>query len=198
VSFRSPASDRVSKMFLLLNSVNTKTRLFEPHIMSVNYFNASHLDASAAVKLVWEEPGSDHLRKYFSDRGGFHITSLCLEESLGALKRKWLKGELSDEQYFGCCYLLLAYLRSPPRMHLDEIHLSSLDTFSKAEEIARRHKLDLSDSLQLVSVKYGKFSRLVHQSKTVLITANCALASAAKAEGLRIWNCAEEAMPPPK
>jgi predicted nucleic acid-binding protein len=166
--------------------------------MSVEYFSASHLDASAAVKLVWEEPGSDHLRKYFADRVGFYITSLCLAEALGALKRKWLKGELSDEQYFKCCYLLLAYLRSPPRIHLDEIHLSSLDTFSKAEEIARRHKLDLSDSLQLVSVKCGKFSRLVHQSKTVLITADCALASAAKAEGLRIWNCAEEAIPPPK
>src|SRR5262245_38181782 len=130
--------------------------------MSVDYFNASHLDASAAVKLVWEEPGSDHLRKYFSDRGGFHITNLCLAESLGVLKRKWLKGELSAEQYYGCCSLLLAYLRSPPRIHLGEIHLS---TFSKAEEVSRRHKLDLSDSLQLVSVKHGKFSRLVHQSK---------------------------------
>jgi hypothetical protein len=79
---------------------------------------------------------------------------------------------------------------------VDEIELSSLDTFAKAEEIARRHKLDLSDSLQLVSVKHGRSSSCVPGFKTVLITADRALASAAKAEGLRVWNCEEEAAPP--
>ncbi|MGH9882731.1 MAG: hypothetical protein ACRD6N_14945 [Pyrinomonadaceae bacterium] len=57
---------------------------------------------------------------------------------------------------------------------------------------------DLSDSLQLVSVKHGRSSSCVPGFKTVLITADRALASAAKTEGLRVWNCEERATPPPQ
>ena len=163
---------------------------------SVRYIKASHLDASAAVKLILQERGSQYIRSYFKDRSGFFITGFCLAEALGVLKRKWCRGELSQEQYFERCYVLLAYLRKPSRIRVDEIELSSLDTFAKAEEIARRHKLDLSDSLQLASVKHGRFSSCVPGFKTVLITADRALASAAKKEGLRVWNCEEEATPP--
>ena len=163
---------------------------------SVRYIKASHLDASAAVKLILQERGSEYIKNYFANRAGFYITSLCLAEAFGVFKRKRLLGELSEEQYFTTCYLLLGYLRSPPRIHVDEIELSSLDTFAEAEEIARRHKIDLSDSLQLVSVKHGRSSSCVPGFKTVLITADRALASAAKAEGLRVWNCEEEAAPP--
>ena len=163
---------------------------------SVRYIKASHLDASAAVKLILQERGSEHIKNYFANRAGFYITSLCLAEAFGVFKRKRLLGELSEEQYFTTCYLLLGYLRSPPRIHVDEIELSSLDTFAKAEEIARRHKLDLSDSLQLASVKHGRFSSCVPGFKTVLITADRALASAAKRERLCVWNCEEEATPP--
>ena len=165
-------------------------------MVSASYVKASHLDASAAVKLVSEERGSEHIRNYFGNRAGFFITSLCLAEALGVLKRKMVHAELSEEQYFAACWLLLGSLRRPSRIRVDEIELSSLDTFAKAEEIARRHKLDLSDSLQVVSVKYGKFSHGVQESKTVLITADRDLASAAKTEGLRVWNCEEEATPP--
>jgi predicted nucleic acid-binding protein len=164
--------------------------------VSFRYIKASHLDASAAVKLVLQERGSEHLSSYFAKRAGFYITSVCLAEALGVFKRKRLRDEISEKQYLATCYLLLGYLRSPPRIRMDEIELSSLDTFAKAEEIARRHKLDLSDSLQLVSVKHGRSSSCVPGFKTVLITADRALASAAKAEGLRVWNCEEEATPP--
>jgi hypothetical protein len=54
----------------------------------------------------------------------------------------------------------------------------------------------LSDSLQLVSVKHGRSSSCVPGFKTLFITADRALASAAKAEGLPVWNCEEEAAPP--
>jgi predicted nucleic acid-binding protein len=166
--------------------------------VSFRYIKASHLDASAAVKLVLQERGSEELRSYLANRAGFYSTSLCLAEAFGVFRRKRLRGELSEKQYLPTCYLLLGYLRSPPRIRVDEIELSSLDTFAKAEEIARRHKLDLSDSLQLVSVKHGRFSSCVPGFKTVLITADRALASAAKTEGLRVWNCEEEATPPPQ
>ena len=160
--------------------------------MSFRYIKASHLDASTAVKLVLQERGFEQLRSYFAT-ASFYITSICLAEALGVFKRKRLREEISEKQYLTRCHLLLGYLRSPPRIHVDEIELSSVDTFTKAEEIARRHKLDLSDSLQLVSVKHGRSSSCVPGFKTVFITADRALASAAKAEGLRVWNCEEEA-----
>jgi predicted nucleic acid-binding protein len=164
--------------------------------VSFRYIKVSHLDASAAVKLVLQERGSEQLRSCFANRASFYITSVCLAEALGVFKRKGLRDEISEKQYLTTCYLLLGYLRSPPRIHVDEIELSSLDIFAKAEEIARRHQLDLSDSLQLVSVKHGRSSSCVPGFQTVLITADHALASAAKAEGLRVWNCEEEAPPP--
>jgi uncharacterized protein len=165
-------------------------------IVSFRYIKASHLDASAAVKLVLQERGCEHLSSYFANRAGFYITSVCLAEALGVFKRKRVRDELSEKQYLATCNLLLGYLRSPPRIRVDEIELSSLDTFAKAEEIARRHKLDFSDSLQLISVKHRRSSSCVPGFKTVFITADRALASAAKAEGLRVWNCEEEAASP--
>jgi predicted nucleic acid-binding protein len=160
---------------------------------------AHYFDASAVVKLVLNEPGSQNVRSYYfgGQKSGFHITSVCLAEALGVLKRKRLRNNPSWEQYFRDCGWLLLQLRTRPRrIHIDEIDLSSPDTFAKAEEIARQYKLDWSDALQLFSVKHLKFSRLVQESKTILITADPALASAAKAEGLRVWNCEEEAAPP--
>ena len=164
--------------------------------MRFRYIKASHLDASAAVKLVLQERGSEQLRSYFASPANFYITSVCLAEALGVFKRKRLRDEISEKQYLTTCHLLLGYLRNPPRIHMDEIELSSVDIFAKAEEIARRHQLDLSDSLQLVSVKHGRSSSCVPGFKTLFITADRALASAAKAEGLRVWNCEEEAAPP--
>ncbi len=165
-------------------------------MVSVRYIKMNYLDASAAVKLVRREPGFENIRNYFAKESGFLMTSLCLAEALGVLKRKMRKGELSEKNYFDSCWGLLGYLRSPAKIRVDEIELSSLDTFAKAEEIARRYKLDLSDSLQLVSVKHGKYSSWYQESKTVLITADGGLASAARTEGLRVWNCEKEATPP--
>jgi predicted nucleic acid-binding protein len=162
--------------------------------MSIEIFVANYLDAGAAVKLVLEEPGSDHLMNYFSNRAGF-ITNLCLAEALGVLKRKMLKGQLSEKQYLDRCYYLLTYVRTN-RIRIEDIQISSLDVFAKIEEIVRRHKLDFSDALQLVNVKHGRFSKLARSSKTLLITADRDLASAAKTKGLRVWNCEVEAALP--
>ena len=157
------------------------------------WFNVSYLDASAAVKLVLREPGFGNLRKYLHLRGSL-ITTLCFAEALGVLKRKWLHHQLSDEQYLGRCYLLVHGCR----ITLEDTGLEDQQTFMKASQIARKHKLDLSDALQLLTVKYGKFRHLVAESKTLLITADRDLASAAEAEGLRVWNCETEPTPPPQ
>lgn len=67
--------------------------------------------------------------------------------------------------------------------------------FSSAKLLVERTSLDLSDAIQIISVKEGYFSHLVNDSKTVLVTADKALAAAARAEGLRVWSAMEESPP---
>ena len=75
--------------------------------MSFRYIKASHLDASAAVKLVLQERGSEQLRSYFASPANVYITSVCLAEALGVFKRKRLRDDISEKQYLTTCHLLL-------------------------------------------------------------------------------------------
>jgi hypothetical protein len=77
--------------------------------VSIRYFKPGYLDACAAVKLVIREPGFNQLNDYFANNS-FSITSFCLFEAFGVLKRKMLKKEISREQYFFACYMLISYL----------------------------------------------------------------------------------------
>jgi predicted nucleic acid-binding protein len=163
--------------------------------MSFNSLKPGFLDASAAVKLVLKEHGSDRLLEYFNPAGSFFITSFCLFEALGVLKRKMLKNEIVSDHYFKSCFLLLSYLHLK-RLRIDEPEISSYETFRQAEKLARKYSLDLSDALQLVGLKYGRFSHFVQESKPVLITADAALEAAAQSEGLRVWNCEDAEKPP--
>lgn len=163
----------------------------------------NHLDASAAVRLVVHEDGSEALQTHFLGESHFQITNVCLIEALGVLKRFWLNGKkrkngkkISQKDYFLKAHMLLAEVRTK-RIKLDEIDISSSETFRRTEEMAKKHDLDLSDSLQLVSVKFGKFSRSVGKSKTLLITADDGLEQAAKNERLLVWNCRTSNQPPP-
>ena len=160
-----------------------------------NSLKPGFLDASAAVKLVLREHGSDRLLKYFNPAGSFFITNFCLFETLGVLKRKMLKKEIVRDHYFKSCFLLLSYVQGR-RLRIDELEISSYKTFRGAKKLAEQYSLDLSDALQLVGLKYGKFSRFVQKSKPVLITADAALQAAAESEGLRVWNCEDAETPP--
>jgi predicted nucleic acid-binding protein len=165
---------------------------------AVTYLKVNYLDASAAVRLTLEEPGYEHLRNYFNDEdaGSFRITSICLAETLAVLKRKWRREQLSEKDYFDKCYVLLAYVRGKPKsIQVDDIQLSDLNVFVKTQKIAQLYGLDLSDALQLVTVKQ-RFGALTGKSKPLLITADRDLASAAEKEGIRVWNCLPRAASP--
>ena len=164
-------------------------------VVSFNSLKPAFLDASAAVKLVLTEHGSDRLLEYFNPAGSFFITSFCLFEALGVLKRKMLKKEIVRDHYFEFCFLLLSYVQLG-RLRIDEPEISSYETFQRAEKLARQYSLDLSDALQLVGLKYGRFSHFVQESKPVLVTADGALEAAARSEGLRVWNCEGAETPP--
>jgi predicted nucleic acid-binding protein len=162
----------------------------------MEFMKFSYVDASAAVKLVTDEPRSDVVKNYFNGptpRSGY-ITALCFAEALGVLKRKWWKTE--RDRYFANCYYLIALLKDH-RLHIDEtVDLSNYETFFKAEKLARDHGVDLSDALQLVTIKYGRFSPFVAESKTLFITADKDLADAARKENVRVWNCMLTDQPP--
>jgi predicted nucleic acid-binding protein len=160
--------------------------------VSIRHLKVSYLDACAAVKLVSRERGSNHLNAYFANHS-FFITAFCFFEALGVLKRK---KEISRNQYFRACYLLIAYLEWQRIRIDDEPKIDSVKTFMRALKLAEKHGLDLSDALQLLSVKHGKFCKLAKESKTVLVTSDRALAKAAKTEGLRVWNPEKESEPP--
>jgi predicted nucleic acid-binding protein len=71
----------------------------------------AYLDASAIVKLLVHEDGSDVVRDYFSRYSGFATTQLCFAETLGALKLKFKHQLLSTEDYLAACAELMAHLR---------------------------------------------------------------------------------------
>jgi hypothetical protein len=99
--------------------------------VNFNSLKPAFLDASAAVKLVLKEHGSDRLLEYFNPTGSFFITSFCLFEGLGVLKRKMLKKEIVRDHYFKSCFLLLSYVQLR-RLRIDEPEIGSYETFRRA------------------------------------------------------------------
>ena len=149
----------------------------------------------AAVKLAVKEPGYENVRHHFQKHRRHYMTSLCFAEALGALKGKVHRKELSREEYFDACYLLISYLREG-RFHLDETLRIIPATFMEAENLAKKYDVDLSDALQILTVRDGQFRNWTGGSKTVLATADDALAKAAKKEDLRVWNVLDSPEPP--
>ena len=97
----------------------------------------TYFDASAAVKLAVEEPGSAHVRQHFQKHYRHYMTSLCFAEALGALKGKVQRKELSLEKYFYACSLLIDCLRAR-RFELEETLKISPETFSDDREAGEK------------------------------------------------------------
>ena len=149
-------------------------------------------DASAAAKLVVSEEGSDKARQYFDTGGLFYITPHCAVEVLSVLKAKHRRHELTHEQYRGACSAFMAHLRG--RLKLDGPEIEAEYTFSGAEDLCRKYNLDVVDAIQLYTVQFLD-DLYKGDSAPLLITADAALASAARAENLRVWDCLREPVP---
>lgn len=156
---------------------------------------ADFFDASALAKVYSEEPRSDIARQYFCDRPMKYTTPFCFYEAMNVLKGKWKhKSQLTIEQYLEAASQLAAWFGTSSSKVRD-LDFTDRNTFAQAKEIAQRHALDLSDAFQILSVKLGYFSVLANDSATVLVTADNALAIAARSEGLRVWDLMLEAPP---
>lgn len=156
---------------------------------------ANFFDASALVKVFTEEPEGDAVRSHFRHGSATkYTTPFCFYESMNVLKSKWrYQGKLTQEQYNQAASNLMAWYR--PLTKYEDLDLGHPLVFSEVRNVATRHSLDWSDAFQIVSVRDGFFARLVNDSQTLLITADTQLASAARAENLRVWNCIREPHP---
>src|SRR3989339_1709460 len=92
------------------------------------------LDASALVKLVVDEVGSEKIRKYFADKSVFWTTSLCFVEALGVLKVKHLyRKEITAEKYLSSSEELIAHFRNGS-ISIEEIDITQISTFNEVEK----------------------------------------------------------------
>ena len=172
--------------------------------MSARMAKVRYLDASALIKLVVDEVDCENIREFFNGNVNFCTTSLCLSEALSRIKGLWKKGKpgqskLTMEEYLSSTRILLRYTHSLVKSHgkieIDESTLSDLQTHQQVEKIAESNKLDLSDALQIFTIKNGKYSHLGPESASILITADRTLSVAAQGMEIRVWNCANDSVP---
>ena len=163
------------------------------------YIKAHYLDASALVKLVAEDPdeapGRDILREYYwKNTANMFATSYCITEALSAFKGKFLRKQITKNQYIKYVRDLIQQILGV-NLKIDEVPILSRVVVSEAERLIKAHKIDFIDCFQIVTIMHGQFKELVHNSKSILITADQGLAKAARAEDVKVWECTTEPAP---
>jgi predicted nucleic acid-binding protein len=157
--------------------------------------HATCFDASALVKRYVDEAGSQELRRYWATQATRYTTPFCFYETLSILKSCWRNRKtLAKEGYLKAAWDLHAWFRAS-QSDFEDIDFTSNDVFVDAKELAEGTDLDLSDAFQLLSLQAGYFSGLVGGSRTLLVTADEALAKAARQRKLPVWDCLREPMP---
>jgi predicted nucleic acid-binding protein len=157
---------------------------------------ANCFDASALIKVVTKEAGSELVREYFYNRSPMkYTTPFCFYEALNVLKVKWLyRSEISKDEYTKAAFQLVTWFEAGTK-YIRDIDLTQPTVFAQVRKLVERYSLDMSDAFQLLSVKEGYFSGLVGDSSTVLVTADEGLAKVARIEGVKSWYCLGEAEP---
>lgn len=155
--------------------------------------HATCFAASALVKRYVDEPGSDGLRAYWNTQATRYTTPFCLYETLGVLKRHRRRDMLTKEAHLRAATDLVAWFRTS-RSRIKDLAFTDNEVFCDAKELTMDSDLDLSDAFQLLSLQAGYFAHLIGGSAT-LLTADKALAYAARAMGLPVWDCQREIMP---
>ena len=157
-----------------------------------------YLDASVLVKLVAddpdEEPGRTAVRKYYESHTSMTATSHCLSEALSVFKSKFLRSRISREDYVRYVEKFINQTVGW-KLEIDDMPILSSTLLREAEKLIRKYELDFVDCVQIVTILHGKYKIFCGDSKSILITADRALASAARAEGARVWECTREPSP---
>ena len=162
-----------------------------------------YLDASALIKLILdipdEKPGHKEINEFFiNNPGPFFTTSLCFSETLGTLKRKFLKKEISIDKYLNSAEKLFINVSGPsPKIKIDnKLPIDSKELFENAAKLVNNYKIDLIDAMQIMTVMKGIYYVLVEKNKPLFITADKDLAEAARKESMQnVWDCIGEPKP---
>lgn len=152
------------------------------------------IDASALVKLLVAEQHSSVVREYFNAHTVFLTTSICFAETLGVLKAKNNRKEVTVDEYLTAASELMAYLRGG-NIQIDDFAISDMKNADMAEDFVTKYGVDLADAYQLVTLKEGFLSCMEGDASPIFITADKKLANAARAESLLVWDCANEPKP---
>ncbi len=160
---------------------------------------ASYFDASALVKLVVddlsEEQGREAVRKYYwSHTASVYATPYCVAETFSVFKRKFLRGQITKEQYIKYIQTFTGRFLGT-NLRQDQMSVLSPVVFAETERLVNEHGIDFVDCLQIVTIMHGEFSKLGPNSKSILVTADAELAKAARAENARVWECRTEPAP---
>jgi predicted nucleic acid-binding protein len=160
--------------------------------MNMATVRASFFDASAMLKRYIDEDKSDVLRRYWDMEPTRFTSSFCFYEALTRLKAHFRRRDPNGykKSTVDLCAWFSAMLRQTP-----ELNFTSPEVFFNASRLAEKHALDLSDALQILTLQEGYYSRLINNSRTILVTADRSLVRAARAEGLRVWNLMDDDPP---
>jgi predicted nucleic acid-binding protein len=159
---------------------------------SLNPIRIYWLDASVAVKFVVPELKHESARSILGSGAALFMSDFCFHETLTVLKSKWLRKDLTRDQYLRACYGFVSYATAP------QISVETTDIrgsfFDQIKPLVERHNLDVSDAVQIASVKtiLGAYAG---ESRPTFATADNGLAAAARAEGLKVWDIMVEPHP---
>jgi len=153
-----------------------------------------YLDASVLLKLAVKEGGCEAIEKYMAAEptSAFYATSVSFAEALGALKSRYSHKGIDQETYVRAGDILRGYIGD--RIELADMDISDSEVFWEVEKTAKRCGLDIVDAYQIVTIKKDYFVRFP-EAQPILVTADSGLGEAARAEGLRVWNCLKEQTP---
>lgn len=159
---------------------------------------AHYFDASALVKLVAddvdEESGRVAVREYFRNHSNLYATSYSVAEALTALKHKFVKKRISHEQYISSVERFLGATIGSS-LQIDGVEIFMPGVLEHTQRLIREHEIDVLDGCQIVTILRGQSRHMAGESRTLLVTADRAFAAAARAEGVRVWECATETLP---
>lgn len=150
------------------------------------------LDTSVLVKLFVTEKNSDKVTKYLHEQTIWWATNACIIETLGVLKAKNNRKEISEDEYFEHVDELMAHLRNETLLVLDT-NISKRSNYMRAEALSSKYKIDVIDAYQLVEMQnyiaeqgYDDDGDADIQARPVLLTADKGLCKAAKSEKLHV------------
>jgi predicted nucleic acid-binding protein len=151
-----------------------------------------YLDTSAIVKLFLDEDGSDHLRAYYNGHTNFCCAEMTFYEAMNVLKSRLFKDNKKDKYFENIRELRImgwGWYSGKGKLEIETIQLNDVVVFKTVYDYAVKYDIDIADAIQLYAILKGKYSVLIGDSMTVLITADEKLEKAAIANKIRVWNC---------